>query len=169
MGFRRWDFSLPRLLLCRRLSPATLGTADSQRETSLRQKRLSTVLCLALPFPSPKVMEGKKPDSASRGKEKTHHKGVFSFSMVEHVVRKTTFFYLVKIILYHKKRLCISSIFNQLIYSDGGYRIIAISEEAHTGGSQNIVAYHISGLPLDRAFGYNFHIFISNGYFPLLR
>ena len=46
----------------------TLGSSDSQRETSLRQKRLSTVLCLALPFPSPKVMEGK----SLRSKRKTH-------------------------------------------------------------------------------------------------
>ena len=61
----------------------TLGSADSQRETSLRQKRLSTVLCLALPFSSPKVMEGLKiPTLRGRGKEKTHHKGVFSFSLV---------------------------------------------------------------------------------------
>ena len=64
-------FSLPRLLLCRRLSPATLGSADSQRETSLRQKLLSTVLCLALPFPSPKVMEGLKIPTPQTKKERT--------------------------------------------------------------------------------------------------
>ena len=60
----------------------TLGSFDSQRETSLRQKRLSTVLCLALPLPSPKVVEMCKARSASKKKEKTHHKGVFSFFLV---------------------------------------------------------------------------------------
>ena len=71
---------LPRLLLCRRLSPATLGTADSQRETSLRQKRLLTVLCLALPFPSPKVIEGLEiPTLRAEEKKKRNTLQCFEF------------------------------------------------------------------------------------------
>ena len=73
---------MPRLLLCRRPSLGTLGSADSQCETSLQQKRLSTVLYLALPFPSSRrSLRGIS--HRSRQNEKAVHKGLLFILVAE--------------------------------------------------------------------------------------
>ena len=63
-------FHCPVCFCVAALRLGTLGSCGSQRETSLRQKRLSTVLCLALPLPSSRRSHKHKKSPLPKPKRK---------------------------------------------------------------------------------------------------
>ena len=80
MKFRRWDLFAPSAFVS---SPFACDTRLVRLATRDIASVKTTLSCfhLALPFPSPKVMEGANP--LREQKKKTHHEGVFSFLVAE--------------------------------------------------------------------------------------